>query len=394
MSRFSNSASSIALAAAAILGLSAPAMSAQVFATDVIVQGSLCVGQDCANGESFGFDTIRLKENNLRIHFQDTSNSGSFPTTDWRIVINDTTNGGASYFAVQNADAGSIPFRILSGAPANSLYVDDQGDVGVGTSNPVVELQVTDGDSPTLRLEQNGSSGFTAQTWDIAGNETNFFVRDVTHGSRLPFRIEPNTPANTVYMDSTGHVGMGTNNPDEAVLDVRSSEGSLASFSGNGTKFLHLTSNDGGGVQIRLEADSPNRRIIAMDSTGDNRHTQIIFNDTDIRFGGTNDIWATIDETGLTTVGPTCNPGPCDRTYDPDYFQVASIEDHAASMWENRYLEAVGPTSPDQPFNVTEKVGGMLHELEVAHIYIEQLNSRLVALEQQVAEAGSQRDAD
>jgi len=210
----------------------------------------------------------------------------------------------------------------------------------------------------------------------------------------MPIRVEPNTPSNTMYLASSGRVGMGTNSPSQGVLDVRSSDGSLASFSGNGTKFLHLTSNDGGGVQIRLEADSSNRRIMGMDSTGDIRYTQLIFNDTDIRFTGPSDLWAIIDETGLTTVGPTCNPGPCDRTYDPEYFQVASIEEHAASMWENRYLAAVGPTSPDQPFNVTQKVGGILHELEVAHIYIEQLNERLVALEQQVADSGSQRTED
>jgi hypothetical protein len=69
--------------------------------------------------------------------------------------------------------------------------VDDGGRVGLGTSTPVVDLHVVSGDSPTLRLEQNGSSGFTPQTWDVAGNETNFFVRDVTHSSNLPFRIRP-----------------------------------------------------------------------------------------------------------------------------------------------------------------------------------------------------------
>jgi hypothetical protein len=52
---------------------------AQVFTTDVIVQGSECVGFDCATSESFGSDTLRLKENNLRIHFDDTSSSASFP---------------------------------------------------------------------------------------------------------------------------------------------------------------------------------------------------------------------------------------------------------------------------------------------------------------------------
>ena len=164
---------------------------AQVFTQDVVVQGSICVGFDCVNGESFGSDTLRLKENNLRIHFQDTSNSASFPTNDWRITINDSTNGGANYFAISDTTSGRDPFKIEAGAGANSLYVDDGGRVGLGTANPVVELHVVDGDSPTLRLEQDGFSGFSAQTWDVAGNETNFFVRDATNGSTLPFRIEP-----------------------------------------------------------------------------------------------------------------------------------------------------------------------------------------------------------
>ncbi|HEV7516457.1 MAG TPA: hypothetical protein VGR07_09175, partial [Thermoanaerobaculia bacterium] len=45
----------------------------QVIADDLIVQGSACVGLDCVVNESFGFDTIRLKENNTRIKFDDTS---------------------------------------------------------------------------------------------------------------------------------------------------------------------------------------------------------------------------------------------------------------------------------------------------------------------------------
>ncbi|MEO1370030.1 MAG: hypothetical protein AAFX50_22845, partial [Acidobacteriota bacterium] len=55
------------------------ALKDQQFLDDVIIVGSACAGLDCNNGESFGFDTLRLKENNLRIHFNDTSNSASFP---------------------------------------------------------------------------------------------------------------------------------------------------------------------------------------------------------------------------------------------------------------------------------------------------------------------------
>ncbi len=47
-----------------------------VIPDDLIVQGSACVGLDCVNGEVFGFDTVRLKENNTRLQFDDTSGAG------------------------------------------------------------------------------------------------------------------------------------------------------------------------------------------------------------------------------------------------------------------------------------------------------------------------------
>jgi hypothetical protein len=45
-----------------------------------------------------------------------------------------------------------------------------------------------------MRLEQDDSSGFGAQSWDMAGNEANFFICDVTNGNTLPFTIEPGSP--------------------------------------------------------------------------------------------------------------------------------------------------------------------------------------------------------
>lgn len=198
---------------------------AQVIATDLVVQGSECVGLDCVNGESFGFDTERLKENNLRIHFDDTSNSASFPKRDWRIVINDSGNGGAEYFGIEDATAGRQVFRIEGNAPLNALYVSDAGDVGIGTDVPVVEVHAVDGNTPALRLEQNGSNGFTPQTWDVAGNETNFFVRDVTNASKLPFKIKPGAPDNSVFVAADGDVGMGTASP-AAELHVNASDAS------------------------------------------------------------------------------------------------------------------------------------------------------------------------
>jgi len=192
---------------------------------DLIVDGSACIGFDCANGESFGFDTIRLKENNLRIKFDDTSTLASFPRNDWQLTANDSANGGASKFSIDDITNARTPFTVEANARSNSLYVDDGGRIGIRTSTPSVEIHVIDGDTPALRLQQDGSSGFAPQTWDVAGNETNFFIRDVTNGSTLPFRIRPGAPSSSIFIDTTGDVGIGTSSPDYSFEVERTGEG-------------------------------------------------------------------------------------------------------------------------------------------------------------------------
>ncbi|UCH98752.1 MAG: tail fiber domain-containing protein [Candidatus Aminicenantes bacterium] len=188
----------------------------QLILDDLIVDGSICVGFDCINGESFGFDTLRLKENNLRIRFYDTSNSASFPSNDWQITANDSSNGGANKFSIDDIDSGRTTFTIEAGTRANALYVDDSGRVGLGTSTPAEDLHIWYGDTPTIRLHQSGS-GWAPQTWDIAGNEANFFIRDVTNGSKLPFRIKPGAPTSSIYIAADGDIGMGTDSPTHAL---------------------------------------------------------------------------------------------------------------------------------------------------------------------------------
>tara|TARA_R110002012_G_scaffold206357_4_gene376273 strand:- start:32256 stop:33575 length:1320 start_codon:yes stop_codon:yes gene_type:complete len=189
---------------------------------DLMVKGSGCIGIDCPDAPVFGFHTIRLMENNLRIAFDDTSASGTFPANDWEITINDTANGGTNFFGVTDVTANTSPFKIMAGAGNNALYVSGSGgNVGLGTNAPVVELHITDGDSPTLRLEQNGASGWTSQTWDVAGNETNFFIRDVTGGSNLPFKIKPGAPNDVVFIAATGALGVNNASPNgNASLDL------------------------------------------------------------------------------------------------------------------------------------------------------------------------------
>ncbi|MCB0687219.1 MAG: tail fiber domain-containing protein [Saprospiraceae bacterium] len=198
----------------------------QVINDDLIVTFSTCVGMDCVNGESFGFSTVILKENNTRLKFFDTS-TGTFPSNDWELEANESINGGANHFAINDVTGGKVPFKIIAGAPTNSLLVKADGNVGMGTGSPAVRLHLNMGNTPAVRLQQDGSNGFTPQTWDLAGNETNFFIRDVTNGSKLPFRIRPGAPENSIFIKENGNVGLGTQTPDVA-LHLRRTDGTAA----------------------------------------------------------------------------------------------------------------------------------------------------------------------
>jgi len=217
----------------------------QVIPDDLIVQGSICAGLDCVNNENFGFDTIRVKENNTRIQFDDTSSSAGFATNNWQIRANSSASGGASFLAfvdqgaTGNSETGTIVLEVDAGAPANSIKVGSNGKVGFRTATPVLDLHVNTSDTPAMRLEQNNSGGFTAQTWDVAGNEANFFVRDVTGGSLLPFRIRPGAPTSSVDIAASGNVGIGTASPTGAKLFI---------FGGNdagSTNAVQISSGDG-----------------------------------------------------------------------------------------------------------------------------------------------------
>jgi hypothetical protein len=375
-----------ALATGALVLMAGSAMADQVIADDLIVQGSICAGQDCVNGESFGFDTLRLKENNLRIKAQDTSNSASFPTTDWQITFNDSGNGGANKFSIDDIDGGRTPFTIEASSPTNSLYVDDGGRIGNGTATPVVELHVVDGDSPTLRLEQDGSSGFTPQTWDMASNEANFFIRDVTNGSQLPFRIQPGADTNSLYIADDNNIGMGTTTPD-VTLHIRKTDDTagliveeansttafrnLLELRNNGAMSILFNDTSTGATDWNMQNNSSNFRI--TNSVGAGREFDLDTN-------------GNLEITGSLTTGGggACDATPCDGVFDPSIYTVPSITEYHASMWENKFLPSVGPTLPGQRVDLTKKVLNMLNALEHAHIYIEQLHTQIGEMEQRL----------
>jgi len=262
-----------------------------VIADDLIVQGSACVGLDCVDGENFGFDTIRVKENNTRIQFDDTSSSAGFASNNWQIRANSSASGGGNFLAfvdqgtTGNSETGTIVFEVDAGAPANSLRVSSGGNIGVGTATPVLDIHVNTTDTPAMRLEQNNSGGFTAQTWDVAGNEANFFVRDVTSGSRLPFRIRPGAPTSSIDIAANGFVGIGTASP--------------SLVGGSSTQIIEISGTSNPGLAIRNTTGS-RQYLMYVGSTGNN-----LLNIFDATAGADRITVNTTGQVGIGTTAPT-----------------------------------------------------------------------------------------
>ena len=117
-----------------------------------------------------------------------------------------------------------IPLQIFPG----KIYITKN--VGIGTSSPSYKLHIiTPGSGVTgLMIEAPDSYGVwlsfknVDRRWDIGIDSLeNFRIADNT-GDTYPLIIEPGTPTNTLYLDSSGNIGVGTNSPSYE-LDVSGS---------------------------------------------------------------------------------------------------------------------------------------------------------------------------
>lgn len=339
---------------------------------DLIVQGSACVGLDCNNGESFGFDTIKVKENNVRIKFEDTSTTASFPSNDWQLTANDSSNGGQNKFSIDDVSGGRTPFTVEAGSPSHALYVDSGGRIGLGTSNPVVGIHHVDGNTPTLRLEQDGSSGFTPQIWDVAGNEAGFFVRDATNGSNLSFRIRPGAPTSAIDVAADGDIGLSTASPASALHISRpdSNFGIRLTNQGSGESWV-LQHNQTG------DATAPNGLSLTRAGTGSREMS--LDQDGNVTFRG--NVTACSDTT-------LCSPTDTfpDYVFKPGY-DLMPLSELATYIADNGHLPNV-PNVEEvaaNGLNMTELQMKILEKVEELTLYTLEQEQTIKALRERIA---------
>jgi hypothetical protein len=138
-------------------------------------------------------------------------------------------------------------------AGTEQVRVTSTGNVGIGTTTPERTLTVN-GSGLFARADANPQlvirrSGSVLQDWGFnVSTAGEFTIEDRTGASLNPFTIEPNTPESTLYLDSTGNVGIGTASPNSK-LDVytASTGGEIRLSSNTNTTYgtVHFSSNSG-----------------------------------------------------------------------------------------------------------------------------------------------------
>lgn len=94
------------------------------------------------------------------------------------------------------------------------LVIKNTGNIGIGTSEPQVRLQISSEGEPALRFQK--TSGATA-VWDSRiESDGSYRIQDRTEvAATNPLTIERGSPGWTLYLGSTGNVGIGTRNSQE-----------------------------------------------------------------------------------------------------------------------------------------------------------------------------------
>ncbi len=123
-----------------------PPLSDYVLNNNAIIKARHCVGGDCLGAQTFGNETLLLKDKVVWIRFNDTSSTSSYPKHDWEIRCNDAGMGGRNAFMIY--DLGPYLnyeqniFTLEAGAGTNAFYLRSNGNLGIGTNTANEKLEV------------------------------------------------------------------------------------------------------------------------------------------------------------------------------------------------------------------------------------------------------------
>ena len=241
----------------------------QIF-DDLIVHENVCIGQSCADGEVFGFSSLKLKQDNLRIEFQDTSVSAAFPTKNWELRANSRLNGGEEYFGIVDMD------------DLSQTCVGGNNDGADCTSNPdACGGSCVDGPSvgascfsdsfcgPATCVGGTNDGAFCVVDSMCAGGTCNFpytcsGIGTCSEPGNVIFRVGGDAPAESLTIDSAGVVSAPAGAVVSTGLEVVGSIGVTGTVDGRDVSADGATLDGiSGGISTNASNISANTTAIA-----------------------------------------------------------------------------------------------------------------------------------
>ena len=174
------------------------------------------------------------------LHLQASGGSTArFQSTGVRVW--DIGNDGTS-FVIDDVTGGSERLRI-----------DSSGNVGIGTSNPARNLQISDSGTPCIRLQDTGGTSQYAELL-VSGGSTILQARNDTADGHIIFRgLGGGSATERMRINSSGRVGIGTTSPNHeleiaavgATIRLTDNDGSAVSGQELGKLEFYTTDGDG-----------------------------------------------------------------------------------------------------------------------------------------------------
>ena len=158
--------------------------------------------------------------------------------------------GGATYDSPPEAAGGGVVSDQVDSLAAETYFGDDlqvAGDIGVGHSNgqnPDKEIDIENLSEVFVRFDDTGGA---VTTWDVGvpASSYRWIVSHVDASPTTPFTILDNTPDNTLYLNASGNVGIGTATPGDRLHILGSNDIRMEDNSGTIWDFGHGSSASG-----------------------------------------------------------------------------------------------------------------------------------------------------
>jgi len=195
---------------------------------------------------------LELRKESTIIGLFGSNTTGGQPLLD---ISANTTNGNMRFLT-----AGTERMRITSA-----------GNIGIGTTSPIVKLQVDTGNNLVAAFFKSGANSVPVSVFNAGNTVSTIGFKGSTSTSEYHVRVGADSKDFVAYTNNTeklrilenGNVGIGTTSPGSRRLSVVKDTGITAGFN-DITEFLDTTLGGGGSVSLNIGKANSSKNLGKM----------------------------------------------------------------------------------------------------------------------------------